>query len=174
VAKGDILIKGVSVSLSLVRKFWSRVDVRDDPKECWEWKAGRASKKEGFNYGVFWIPELRSVLTHRLALSFYKGVWVGDEKDVLHSCDNPPCCNPFHLRSGLQLDNMRDMNQRGRRQCQRGVDRPAAKLNPAKVRIIRRIYDPAKRNKAALARRFGVDKNVIQLVVERKAWRHVA
>jgi len=92
---------------------------------------------------------------------------------ALHSCDNPPCCNPNHLREGTQANNMHDMNSRQRRECERGEARHCAKLNEEKVRLIRKLFNPAKRNKATLARQFGVDKNVIQLVAERKAWRHV-
>ena len=170
--KRAIIVKGIIVPVSLIEKFWSRVDIRS-VNECWEWKAGRASKKKGFDYGVFWIPGLRSVLSHRLALSFHKGVWVGNEKDVLHSCDNPPCCNPNHLCSGVHQDNMQDCIRKGRGNRECGEARHCAKLNPEKVRTIRRLFDPSKRNKAELARRFGVDKNVIQLVADRKAWKHI-
>lgn len=33
---------------------------------------------------------------------------------VLHSCDNPPCCNPAHLRPGSHLENMADRHRAGR------------------------------------------------------------
>lgn len=33
---------------------------------------------------------------------------------VIHSCDNPPCCNPKHLRVGTHADNAEDRSRRGR------------------------------------------------------------
>lgn len=33
---------------------------------------------------------------------------------VLHKCDNPPCCNIDHLFVGTQKDNVQDMISKGR------------------------------------------------------------
>ena len=33
---------------------------------------------------------------------------------IRHKCDHPYCCNIEHLEAGTQLDNVRDMIQRGR------------------------------------------------------------
>ncbi|WP_353848756.1 HNH endonuclease [Brevundimonas sp.] len=33
---------------------------------------------------------------------------------VLHKCDTPTCVNPDHLRAGTQLENIQDMNAKGR------------------------------------------------------------
>lgn len=51
--------------------------------------------------------------THRFAYHLTKGA-IPDGMQVLHSCDNPPCCNPDHLRVGTSLNNARDMVGRGR------------------------------------------------------------
>jgi hypothetical protein len=46
--------------------------------------------------------------------------------DVMHKCDNPPCCNPSHLELGTRKQNLQDSAARGRHplkaktHCKRG------------------------------------------------------
>lgn len=81
-------------------RFWAKVDRSGD---CWLWMGKRIVKYGYFNHRrahrVAWE------LTHG---DIPKGLY------VLHSCDNPPCVNPAHLRLGTQFDNMADMHDRGR------------------------------------------------------------
>ncbi|MBK9972574.1 MAG: HNH endonuclease [Acidimicrobiaceae bacterium] len=59
----------------------------------------------------------RPVQVHRLVLALATGRDIDEvltDTLALHSCDNPPCCNPEHLRWGTAADNTRDAIERGR------------------------------------------------------------
>lgn len=70
---------------------------------CWEWNAGR--NRQG--YGTFMYAPKKHTSAHRWSYSHFKGP-IPEGLQVLHSCDNPPCCNPAHLRVGDQSENMRE------------------------------------------------------------------
>lgn len=58
----------------------------------------------------------RLVMVHRVVAAIAYPDWDHDKHPLIrHTCDNPPCCNPDHLIPGTQLENMRDMYERGRR-----------------------------------------------------------
>lgn len=71
----------------------------------------------------------KRVYVHRLAWELYNAEPIPDGLYVLHSCDNPGCCNPNHLRVGTAADNAHDRESRGRgnRITLRGPDRKPRK-----------------------------------------------
>lgn len=95
-------------------RFWAKVDRRGGLFACWPWTA--AASKEG--YGRF---KLNGKLwsAHRIAASLREGgIPESDSYHgfvVMHSCDNPACCNPAHLLISTQAENVRDMDKKGRR-----------------------------------------------------------
>lgn len=88
-------------------RFWSKVEI-GSTQECWEWFASLDSS----GYGQIGA-EGKLRLAHRLAWFLTFGP-IPSGVCVLHTCDNPKCCNPYHLRLGTQNDNIQDMMQKGR------------------------------------------------------------
>lgn len=102
------------------RKFWSRVNITDNTKECWNWMG---AKNTG-GYGLFHVKSLpheyeitgrtyTQLLAHRVAASLVYPE-LPPEKYACHTCDNPACCNPHHLWIGSAWDNVHDMIIKGR------------------------------------------------------------
>ena len=98
--------------------------------DCLEWSGATYIK----GYGVTRIDGV-NVSTHRLSMTL-EGHDVTN-LNVLHSCDNPPCCNPKHLRLGTQQDNMNDLSDRGNT---RGSLNSGAMLTESDVFTIRQRY----------------------------------
>lgn len=90
-----------------VARFESRVN-RGLPDECWEWTA--RTDKDG--YGTIWLCGA-NYGAHRVAYLLATREWPGTLL-VTHRCDNPPCCNPKHLKLGTPQSNMDDKHARGR------------------------------------------------------------
>jgi len=149
---------------------WSRVRQLNDD-ECWEWCGWRDAK----GYGRLTHGPKRNLHAHRVAFQLANNVTLPHERYVLHRCDNPPCCNPSHLFEGTHLDNMLDMDAKGR--ARRGNPRPGekhhgARLTDQDVLFIRE----ARKNGVSpykLASDFGVSYPSIYAIVKRKRWSHI-
>ncbi len=120
--------------------FWERVDQTGGPDACWPWT--------GYIHpnGYGWVTwQSRREGTHRVAwaLAADDEIPRGKAKDalyVIHSCDNPPCCNPKHLRRGTQADNMHDRDSRGRHVGKLGWRKPIC-LKCGNPRTPENIYE---------------------------------
>ena len=144
-------------------KFWSRVKIGGQD-ECWPWIAGLRS----FGYGCVSV-EGQSTGSHRAAWFYTHGYL--PTLHILHSCDNPPCCNPNHLREGTPRDNSDDMLTRGRQA--KGESNGQSVLTTSQVLEIRRRYANGGVSHRNLAGAFGVSKTTIHLIVHREIWTHI-
>jgi len=76
--------------------------------ECWHWTGGYASNNRGMMrcHGIM-------EQAYRVAYRIYCGP-IEKGQVIMHTCDNPCCVNPKHLRTGTQYDNIHDMIAKGR------------------------------------------------------------
>ena len=99
-----------SMDTKLSNRFFSKLD--KTPSGCWEWNAG----KNAAGYGVFCYSG-KSMLAHRASYIIFSGD-IPEGNHILHSCDNPACVNPEHLRPGTDADNVADKMSRNRHAAQ--------------------------------------------------------
>lgn len=140
-----------------VSRFWRLVRLGDDD-ECWPW----LGDTDDDGYGVFFFRGKKAG-AHEYALSFTTGERRLPGLDTCHSCDNPPCCNPAHLRFGTRLSNVRDAVERGR------VRNGSTVLTDGDVVLIRERREAGARQKD-LAEQFGITDGQISMIVRGIRW----
>lgn len=154
-------------------RFWVKVR-RGTVTECWPWIAARLSN----GYGVFVLPRAmgpqRLIYAHRMSWVVSHGEDIPPGLFVLHVCDNPPCCNPLHLRIGTAQDNMRDCVNKGRLRPgdATGENNPASKLTWSEVEDIRRIAATRTLTKASIGDLFGVSASTVKRIISRRLWNY--
>jgi hypothetical protein len=127
--------------------------------DCLEWP-GRLNS---YGYGIFRIKR-QYHYAHRYACEHAHGPPIG--RLALHSCDNPACVNPKHLRWGTDADNVRDAEMRNR--ICRGAKKPSAKLTEQQARAIFLSRDPI----AKISASYGIGQSTVSKIRARKKWRH--
>ncbi len=153
---------------SLVRRFWAKVDKRG-PDDCWPWTA---KAKHPFGYGRMTAGRGVYLKAPQVAYALECGA-IPEGHGVLHSCDNPPCCNQAHLFTGTQADNSQDMLSKGRGSKpphRFGAEHHATKFDEATARKI--IADA--RSARVVAAEHGVSEMTIYRLRNGKTWKALA
>ena len=112
----------------------------------------------------------KKVLHHRLVYCLANNVELDAiaGMHVMHTCDNPSCVNPEHLRLGTHADNMHDKAVKGR---VKGELAGRAKLTEAEVILLRKLA-PLIQYKL-LAEQFNISVPTVKDLVARKIWKHI-
>ena len=130
--------------------FWNRIKRGADDK-CWPW-LGPVSDR---GYGkTTWKNKSRRA--HTLAFEFKNGFC---PVAVLHTCDNPPCCNPRHLFAGTNGINNTDRMQKGRNGDVSNERHYACKITNDQIAAIRALK--GKLPIARVADMFGISRTYV-------------
>ncbi len=83
---------------------------------------------------------------------------------VCHKCDTPSCINIEHFFLGTRLENVQDMDKKGRRL--KGKEVSNSKLTEEQVLQIRNDSDSTRK----IAKKYGVSQYLISLIKRKKRW----
>lgn len=177
------------ITQQLLNRFWANVD-KNGPiptrhpelGPCWLWTG--ECRPNGYGVLRFSLQGRRkTVATHRLSYQIACGP---PSQQVLHHCDNPPCCRPTHLFDGSQKDNRADSAQKERtatgdkngsrlypEKLKRGESHALTTLTANDVREIRRYYLTGVATLKRIAGEYKVSLGTVHNIVHRKTWGHV-
>ena len=173
---------GDTVTERDAKRFWAKVDKSG---ECWLWTGATGPK----GYGKFSVGPSHDrngrrrnsmVSAHRFAWELANGP-IPEGKGfhgtcVLHRCDTPRCVRDAHLFLGTNADNVRDMDNKGRRVSVNpvGEQHPLHKLTAGQAgEIRRRLADFERGMVPALAVEFGVKPSTIWAIKHGRLWAHL-
>lgn len=147
-----------------MQRFWDKVDVRGED-DCWPWQAHRHPS----GYGIFW-DNGKNVRANRMALIFSGHPPPFEEAMSLHSCDNPPCCNPKHLRWGTASENTQDFILR--KGGHRGENSANASIDTTAASSIMKMRMEGK-NISSISEALGIPKSTVEPVYTGRSWAHL-
>jgi hypothetical protein len=188
------------VSTSDAERVLSRIDRSGGPDACWPWVGSRNGGYGRTHVGSRSDGTRKQARAHRISYEIANGP-IPDGLNVLHKCDNPPCCNPSHLFLGTQMDNYRDMESKGRRGVAlgdsngartrpetrargdnngsrtrpesrpKGTNHYAATITESEVLSIRAMAGTMSQRLIGL--KFGIAQNTVSQIISRKKWKHI-
>lgn len=145
---------------TLAARFWSKVDIKS-ASECWPWIGDFGTR----GYGQINVDG-DNVGAHRIAFWLATGESINGFVVRHYVCDNPPCCNPAHLKRGTQQDNVEDAQRKGRHAHGESCGR--SKLTAAQALAI--LNAPTWKAGAVLAVQFGASKHAATDIRSGRSW----
>jgi hypothetical protein len=142
--------------------FWNRIKKGTDG-ECWTCTGAT----NAFGYGT-----MSEGLAHRTAYELTNGP-IPKGLNILHRCDNRPCCNPSHLVVGTQAENVADCVSKNRHKGAPGETNAAHLLTSEKVLEMRRIYKAGGKRYSDIAKDFGVSEPCASQAIRGYTWAHL-
>ena len=148
---------------------WSKVD-KKGLDECWEWKG---TKNTG-GYGRTQINGM-SYYAHRVIFNLANPntITLAGPKNrkafgfLMHTCDNPPCCNPKHLIVADQKANMKDRKEKNRANLRIGTNHQRAVFTKEEETEILRLRKEFGYTIKELSTKFGKNLSTMKTMIRR-------
>jgi hypothetical protein len=140
-------------------RFWVKV-TKGLPTDCWLWNGGTTGHPK-HDYGVWWYKG-KHLTAHDVSYILTHGD-IPESMVICHTCDNPKCVNPNHLWAGTHKDNYEDMVAKKRQKY------PSSKLTSEKVVLLRQRFGTGE-SRTALAKEYGISREMLYRVCRRDAW----
>lgn len=156
--------------LTVMKEIYERSVIRYEAGGCWDWKGSR----DGKGYGKIRIPGQghkgnHYIRAHRFSFEIHKRA-LREGELVLHSCDNPPCTKPGHIRAGTHKDNSDDSVNRGRHT--HGALSPHAQITEKQAKQIRALLLEGE-FKSDIAKEVGCEYQIVDRIANWETWRHL-
>ena len=150
----------------LEKRLWAKVDKKDNISECWPWMGCKHSsghgKIGGENHG-------KTRPAHAVMYEIFYKDKVGKGEVVHHFCENPSCCNPFHLIK-MTYKEHNSLHHKGVT-INEGEKSYSAKLTWEEVRQIRKEHTGKRGEQIKLAEKYNVSCNTISKIINNKKWK---
>jgi len=134
--------------------------IRSPRKVLKPWTVGRYLKVE---------IKRKQLGVHRLVATAFHGE-PESGMQCLHHDDDPTNNKPENLYWGTHAQNMQDKIKNGG--SLKGESNPSARMTSEQIQQIRQSLEHGE-SQSSLARRFGVSRALVQLVMQRKRWAHL-
>jgi HNH endonuclease len=170
---------GTPHDMSVIERIMIKLDKSG---ECWIWQGSTGEK----GYGYIEV-EYEKMLVHRLVYENFNGKIEDPKIEVMHTCDNPPCCNPDHLVAGTHLENMRDCLNKNRFFTEKrliaqpkGETQGSSILRDKDIIEMRAYYAKNSIDRKSyletinyLSKKYKTHYNNVKLIVLGKSWKHL-
>jgi HNH endonuclease len=146
--------------MTLEQQLANGVDVRG-ADECWPWT--KSCGREG--HGQIGNRSTGKLIMHKAhVVAFTLATGAPPKHQVLHTCNNEPCCNPAHLYDGTPKDNAAD-------RVAAGTQRSRPVVTFEQVCVIRSTHDGTTAHMRELADQYGLKPRALANIISGRSWR---
>ena len=143
--------------------------IKNKKSKCWEWQ--KYLDKDGYGFISVYLEDIgkgqRREMNRKVTRAHRFSFFIANNtlpELVMHTCDNPRCVNPKHLKAGTDYLNSLD-------KCKKG--RQYSKHTEETIQEIRKLYESGKHTQAELCRKYNINCSCMHKIVKRKQWKHV-